>query len=100
MQIIPLESIPSQQLRIVLGGQNVDLNLFQKTTGMFLGCFLNGEPIFSGCLVLNGVNMIFQKYWGFVGGLVMVDTQGNSDPDYSGLGNRWQLIYLDQSEVL
>jgi hypothetical protein len=34
------------------------------------------------------------------GELMLIDTQGaGQDPGFSGLGDRWQLVYLDPSEL-
>jgi hypothetical protein len=38
-------------------------------------------------------------YLGFSGDLVFVDTLGDQDPTYDGLGARYALIYLRPSEV-
>lgn len=99
MQIIPLSATPSQIVTCVLNGQNVQVSLYQKTTGMFIDCALNGVVIFSCFQVMTGVNLIQQSYYGFIGGLVMFDTQGTENPSYQGLGTRWVLGYLLPNEV-
>jgi hypothetical protein len=99
MQIIPLQALPSQSLTIVLDGQSVIITIYQKSTGMYMDCVLNTSIIFTTFRVLTGVNVIQQTYYGFSGGLVMIDNQGDEDPDYTGLGSRWQLVYLSETEV-
>ena len=37
-------------------------------------------------------------YLGFSGNLI-IDNQGDADPDYTGLGSRYSLIYLASSEL-
>ena len=37
-------------------------------------------------------------YTGFIGNLLFIDTQGNSDPSYDGLGSRFSLVYLTAEE--
>ena len=44
-------------------------------------------------LCLNLVGLVRSAYLGFIGQLAFFDTQGTSDPDYSGLGTRYQLVY-------
>lgn len=99
MQIIPLTPIPAQIIYCILEGQNVAINLYQKDNKMYMDLFNNGENIFKTFRVLTGVNMIRQIYYGFIGGIVMIDTQGFEDPQYEGLNSRWILVYLNESEV-
>jgi hypothetical protein len=39
-------------------------------------------------------------YLGFVGDLMFQDLQGTDAPTYDGLGSRFQLVYLDATEVV
>jgi hypothetical protein len=99
MLSIPLQAVPSQKLSVVLGGQNCQINVFQKSTGMFLDLYLNNSPIITGVLGLDRVKLVRETYLGFIGDLSFVDTQGTSDPVYSGLGSQYQLIYLEASDI-
>jgi hypothetical protein len=94
---IPLQSVPAQQLQCVLSNQNCQISIYQKEQGMFVDLNSNGVDISTSVLALNGVALTC-NYSGFVGNLLIIDTQGLSDPDYTGLGSRFQLVYLTEAE--
>jgi hypothetical protein len=91
---IATQAVPSQQLQVVLAGQNCQIAIYQKTQGMFVD--LNDISV--AILARNGVPLT-NNYSGFQGNLVIIDTQGVDDPTYEGLGGRFQLVYLTEAEV-
>lgn len=93
MVTVPLSPTPSQSLSIVLDGQNCDISVYQKSTGMFFDLSKDGQRIVTAVRCLDGVPLINQRYRGFVGNLMFVDMQGDLDPTYDGLGSRHLLIY-------
>lgn len=99
MLTIPLQPTPSQSLSIVLANQNCQINVYQKSTGMFLDLAVSNAALIDAVICLDRVRMVREKYLGFIGDLAFVDTQGTSDPVYSGLGARYQLIYLEASDL-
>lgn len=56
--------------------------------------------IFSGVLCLNLIGLKAHEYMAFVGQLFFQDTAGDSDPDYTGLTDRFQLTYAPGSDPL
>lgn len=40
------------------------------------------------------------SYAPLVAGLVLADTEGTDDPNYQGLGDRWQLFAVSEDELL
>jgi len=96
---IPLSSTPSQKLSVLLAGQNCQISVYQKTTGMYLDLSVNNAAIKSGIACRDRVLLIRHAYLGFVGDLTFFDTQGVDDPEYSGLGARWQLVYLEAGDL-
>ena len=92
-QVIPITSDASQTFTIQLGNQNCQINLYQKTTGLFMDLTVNNNPILIAILCLDRVYLVREAYLGFIGNLFFVDTQGTSDPVYSGLGSRYILVY-------
>ena len=54
---------------------------------------INSVPIWTGVACMNLVNLVFAPYLAFVGELMFFDTQGLSDPVFSGLGTRYHLMY-------
>ena len=99
MQQIPLKATPSQKLNITLGGQYCTLRIYTLSTGLFLDLLVNDAPILQGVQCVNRCRLIREAYLGFSGDLTMLDTQGDSDPDYTGLGSRFVLIYLAPTDL-
>lgn len=98
MQNIPIQPIPSQLVKVVLGGQNVQIFIYQKDQGLFVDINSDGVDIVVGVIARDAVPIICREYMGFIGNIIFVDTQGNSDPTYSGLGSRFSLVYLTADE--
>jgi hypothetical protein len=99
MQVIPLGATPSQQLSILLGGQNCQIKVYAKTTGVYLNLSVNNAAVVSGSQCRDRVAIVRDAYLGFIGDLAFFDTQGESDPDYTGFGSRCQLVYLEPSDL-
>lgn len=104
MKTVPLAPIPSNQVNITLDGQPCQINVYQKYTGLYLDLFLNGVAISTTVRCLNQSTLIADRqYLGFVGDLMFWDTQGDTDPAYTGLGpegtGRYQLIYLEAADL-
>lgn len=98
MQLIPIQPVPSQQLQVVLAAQNCQLAIYQKPQGLFVDLISNGVLISSAVIAqnLNVLNPLV--YSSFQGNLYFNDTQGTTDPVYTGLGSRYQLVYLTAAE--
>lgn len=118
--VIPLSAVPSQTLNVTLNNQPCTINVYAKNinvphdptsvgivttpptfdniTPIFLDLYVNDVAIITGVLCLNQVLIVRDTYLGFIGDLCMVDTQSEGlDPQVSGLGTRWQLVYLQDS---
>lgn len=98
MQTIPLQPVPTQATKVVLGGQNVQLLIYQKRHGVFVDINADGTDIVVGVIARDAVPLMCRDYLGFIGNLLFVDTQGNADPSYDGLGSRFSLVYLTAEE--
>lgn len=92
---IPLAATPSQTITTNIGGQRVRLNVYQKRLGLFVDVYADDVLIIGGVIARNMVRIVRQKYLGFVGDLWFYDTQGAADPNYSGLADRFVLLYSD-----
>jgi len=117
MQIIPLAAVPSQNLTTVLGGQQVQLSLYQlgaqAAIALFIDLVSNGAVIFSAreCRAYGALPdtvarfmLVGRHYLGFAGDLLFLDTQATllnptQDPQYQGLGTRWQLMYFTPADL-
>lgn len=99
MLFIPIATTPSQKLSVSLGGQQCQISLYQKTTGVYLDLSVLNRPIVTTALCRDRVRIVRHGYLGFIGDLAIVDTQGVEDPDYTGFGSRFLLIYLEASDL-
>src|ERR1700749_2243899 len=107
MQVIPLQAVPSQQLTIGLNGQNCNINVYQKTTGLYFDLFLNNVAVATTVRCLNAARLLADRqYAGFVGAFIFVDVQAaggvltGTDPTYTGLGSQYELWYLEASDIV
>ena len=99
MQIVPLTANPNQTLTIGLDNQACQISVYQTPDALFLDLYVNDALIIAGVICQNLNRLVRDLYLGFQGDLGFVDTQGDSDPEYTGLGSRFQLIYLSPSEL-
>ena len=100
MLTIPIQPVPSQQVLTVLAGQNCVINIYQKGCRVYVDLTSNGTTMCIACLAHNAVGLdACNAYDGFSGNLYFIDTQGVADPQYTGMGRRWQLVYLTAAEV-
>lgn len=92
---IPLIATPSQSLTVNLNGQQCEIKIDQKYTGgVFLSLVVDSVSVRAFAICRDRVSLVRQSYLPFVGKLAFVDTQGVSDPDYTGFGTRYQLVYI------
>lgn len=91
---IPLTAVPAQRLSVTLGTQRCSIRVYQLATGLYFDLAVAGTPIVSGIVCRNRVGLIRAEYLGFAGELAFIDTMGSQDPDYTGLGARYQLVYV------
>lgn len=97
---IPLNAVSSQKLSITLAGQPCQLSVYTLLDGaIYMDVLLNGSPIVQCARCLNNNKIVRAAYTGFIGDFIFTDTQGSSDPTYDGLGARYQLVYLESSDL-
>ena len=100
MQIIPLQAVPSQSVKAQLGNQPCKIVIQQKLYGVFLDLYVNEVLLVAGVICQDRNRLVRSAYIGFVGDLMFEDLQGAEDPTANGLGSRFQLVYLDASELV
>ena len=100
MQTVPLQPVASQVSKVVLGGQNCQIGVYQKPQGIFVDVSSDGVSIAVATIARDIDPVISRVYTGFIGNLLFIDTQGNSDPSYTGLGSRFSLVYLTAEEYV
>jgi hypothetical protein len=98
MQQIPIQSVPSQRISVVLGTQNCQIAIYLLGDNLYVDLNSNGIDISTGIIALDCVPLSPFNYSGFSGNLVFCDTQAANDPTYDGLGSRYVLLYLDGEE--
>lgn len=100
MQTIALRPVPNQQVQVSLGGQQCQIKVYEQGSDgqLYLDLTVAGQPISLCTPAYNMVNTVPSSYFGFTGTLAFLDTQGTSNPQSSGLGSRWQLLWLIASD--
>jgi hypothetical protein len=113
---IPVNPVPSQTLQVTLSGQTCQINIYAKDIWIpdepppgiivtdpqyliriqpvFLDLLVNDVLVLGGVLCVDRTLLVIDAYLGFVGDLGWIDSQGTSDPQWSGLGSRWLLNYF------
>lgn len=111
-QEVPLSPLASQTLSINLGGQACQVAVYALGLGaeghLYFDLSVGAVPIVTGRVCRNLQQILDDAgYRGFQGGFMFVDNQavaGNAlqtgiDPVYTGLGSRFELVYLTAAEM-
>lgn len=99
MQIIPVQAVPNQQLTTQLNGQDAQIFLHQEKYGVFVDLYVNNALIVAGVIGQNLNKVVRDAYLGFVGDLGWWDSQGTTDPVYTGIDTRYFLFYLEAADL-
>jgi len=104
MITVPLATVASQTLTINLNNQSCQLAVYtlglDADAHLYLDLSVAGVPILNTKICRNVARLLLGAgYRGFVGDLMFIDTQGDTDPVASGLGSRYELVYLLPSEL-
>jgi hypothetical protein len=76
MQIVPVIATPNQIEAVPLDGQSYIVQVSQRSTGLYIDVFMNGEPIILGVLCENRNLIIRNVYLGATGDFYFVDARG------------------------
>lgn len=111
-QIIPLVATPNQTEVFAAGNQSCQIVVYTLEPGgvpqLFIDVYLNNEQVVLGVVCEDRNRIVRNAYLGFPGDLAFVDTQATfdvngttlgNDPEYTGLGARYQLLYLEEADV-
>lgn len=100
MLVVPIQDVPAQSLTVTLGGQICEIDIYCKDGyGIFLDLSVSDAPIVIGVICQNLNRIVRDLYLNFQGDLVFSDQQGSDDPVSPGLGTRFQLCYLELSDL-
>lgn len=94
---LPVVATASQTLNAVVNRQFVRLDLYQRSTGLYLNLWQGNALTVAGALCQNLRPILHADYLGLGGDFVFVDTEGASDPTYDGLGTRYRLTFVSAS---
>jgi hypothetical protein len=98
MQTIPLQPVPNQVTKVVLGGQNCQIRINLRGVSLFADVNADGVDIVTTVIARDIAPLVYSELSGFIGNLFFVDTLGSADPEFTGLGTRWRLVYLTAAE--
>lgn len=90
----------SQTISVNLSGQQCTIRLIQRISCIYMDFSVNGNIVAQGVPCLYGNKMIRYKYLGFSGDLVFLDNEGGDNPSWEGLGSRYPLYYIEESEIV
>lgn len=99
MQIVPIQPVPSQIVSVALAGQACQISIYLRGATLYVDLSVNNATIIDGVAARNKNRIVRSLYLGFVGDLTFLDNQGSEDPQYTGLGTRWSLAYLETSDL-
>jgi hypothetical protein len=94
--IIPVQALPNQKFNVDLDGQNCEIEILMRGLSLYMNLSIDDKVIQNGMICLNNVDIIQYNHLPFKGRMFFQDTQGNLDPLYYGLGDRWILNYVQQ----
>lgn len=99
MKKIPLQPVPAQSLKVKLGAQNCQIRVYYRFGSTYMDLTAGGVVVVTGVICRDRQNVVQIAQNAFSGALLFVDMLGQSDPLYSGFGERWRLFYKAASEL-
>lgn len=105
METLTIQAIANQTFQVTLNDQDCSIRLYTRNQlaggkfVLYMDLYVSDQSIFSGLMCRDGVVLPLSDYMAFEGGFLFIDMQGNEDPCYEGLGDRWHLLYLTAEEV-
>ncbi|WP_096978908.1 phage baseplate plug family protein [Escherichia coli] len=90
----------SQVIAVALAGQQCEIRLIQRRSFLYADLSVNGVPVVLGVPCLFGNRIVRYEYLGFRGDLIFIDNEGQSDPVWNGLGKRFVLYYMEESDLV
>lgn len=94
--IIPIDQLSNQTFDININDSRCRFEFITRGIFLYMNLLIDEVEKMNGQICLNEVDLIQYTEIGFNGKLYFKDTQGESDPFFYGLGDRWQLIYEDE----
>ena len=96
---VPLSAVPNQTLSIVLAGQSFQIALRQNGGNLYFDLTVGGASVVLTRICRNKQRLLLDaQYHGVVGDFSFFDSQGDTDPQYTGLDGRYKLYYLELAD--
>lgn len=95
---IPLKQVPSQKLRVVLGGQNCTISLYYRFGNTYMDLVVGSNVVINGAICRNRSSVVNVANHVFAGALYFLDLLGDSDPNYKLFNDRYILLYVPADE--
>lgn len=95
---IPLGAIPYQIVSVVVNDQAFEIEIRQLGESVFTTTSVDGELVASTVRAVAGGSITPWPSANVNTSVVWVDTQGEDDPQYNGLGDRWLLAFEEAEE--
>lgn len=100
MIFIATSAVPSQTLSVTLAGQAAQIALRTIGSNLYFSLQNAAVPVVTTRICRNKQRLLIDAgYEGFVGDFFFFDSQGDTDPQYLGLGIRYALYYLEASDL-
>lgn len=87
IETIPLQQVPNQSVTVVINNSSYDLELNTRLDDLYLSVVKDGVPIVYNRICQNK-NMIDN--------FVFVDMDAEENPNYTGLNDRFLLVWTDE----
>lgn len=100
MRTISIEPKKAQSISVELAGQQCLIRLVQRSSFLYMDLSVDEKRIMQGVPCLFGNKMVGYRYLGFVGDLIFLDDVGQEDPRWDGLGGRFTLYYIEESDFV
>ena len=91
--IVPTDKEPNQTLMVIIEEKVVYLTFLTRGQYLYASVRVEEKEKLTGIICLNKTNILNYNLTGLSGKLYFEDTQGDLDPIYFGLNDRWILYY-------
>lgn len=102
MYYLPLQPHPSFKYRISLDGFQFEFRFRWHPDQTIWTVDMKSEDLgvgIAGFALVTGFDLLFGRALLQVGKLMLIDLQGQDDPDFDGFGDRFKLAYWTREEV-
>lgn len=90
MMEIPLRPLPNPRVQVRLNGDKYVITIHSRNGGLYATVAIND--------VIIARNRVLRSFAPIEGNLMIVDTEGTSDPDWKELGQRYKLFWWAKDE--